>query len=642
MSKKFEANHGFIGGAVGAFLTLVVGLLGSSSISAPSAAAPLPFENPSVGNAVPVGAGPGLMTLSCTENPRLGSDRSDDLDSHIGEPSVSPGCKRATLRYATPALESLPSLDATAKVRAHCGFDGWNKRDNLRNFAEDGASGNRNFSFEIDLKPEGDKKVDIKGVRSQVFSAELPLAGDEKALHCAVCIEGCSAPANGGSKWDNNNRRDFGWGFRFPFSGPWMTVGNNSDGTTYESIQFENDIESKACLRYWPTTNPGNTQQVCSSESLKIHRFRLKNLTPNQQYSYQFTTNSLDLDGLGVVSPRTSKTYEFVSMPAREPDQGWKIVVFSDLQDNGDDIDSEHLFGTLASSAQDPKTAPYSARDAQFAIIPGDLAFNDEPGLWWTLFEKMSPVTPFLKLLPSIGNHDTPGVGSSPMNGSFRGYFDLPYASKDAAYYSFKHDKLKIFGLDSERPEEFQAPAGIQYVWMQENLAKRSREIARSRDSRNSQNWTFSHWHIPCVNAGKRHGGRSPEFRAISGLLHGVVDWHISGHEHFYQRSLPLILRDVVGLPIQAQSYGLAPDQGTGFLVLPPGGGFPGAELSPENESPYRAMLAFPALGETPKPDGGFLIIRLNGPIFELQSYGIGVPGSRSTPYLRDTVSYSK
>ena len=75
---------------------------------------------------------------------------------------------------------------------------------------------------------------------------------------------------------------------------------------------------------------------------------------------------------------------------------------------------------------------------------------------------------------------------------------------------------------------------------------------------------------------------------------------------------------------------------------MPPGGGFPGAELSSANESTYRAMLAFPALGETPKPAGGFLIITLNGPIFDLKSYGIGVPGSRSTPYLRDSVSYSK
>jgi hypothetical protein len=642
MNKKFEANHGFCGSAIGAFLSIFVAVLGGSSISGISAAVALPLENPSMENAVPESDGPGLMTLSCTDNPRLRSERSNDLGSGIGEPSVSPGCKRATLRYASPDIESFSSPAAPSTVRAHCGFDGWNKRDNLRNFAEDGAFGNRNFSFEIDLKPESDKKVDIKGVPSQVFSAEVPLVGDEKALHCAFCIDGCSSPGNGGSKWDNNNRRDFGWGFRFPFSGPWMTLGNNSDGTTYESVQFENDIESPACLRYWPTTNPALTKQLCSGESRRIHRFRLKNLTPNQKYSYQFTTDSLDLDGLGVVSPRTSKTYEFVSMPEREPEKGWKIVVFSDLQDNGDDIDSEFLFRALASSSQDPNSAPYSARDAHFAIIPGDLAYNDEPGLWWTLFEKMSPATPFLKLLPSIGNHDTPGVGSSPMNASFRGYFDLPYASNDAAYYSFTHDKLKIFAMDSERPEEFQPPAGTQYLWMKENLAKRRSEVARRRDSRNSQSWTFSHWHIPCVNAGKRHGGRSPEFRAISGLLHGAVDWHISGHEHYYQRSLPLILRDAAGLPSQAQSYGLAPDQGTGYLVLPPGGGFPGAELSAANESPYRAMLAFPALGETPKPEGGFLIIRLNGPIFELQSYGIGVPRSRSTPYLRDTVSYSK
>lgn len=623
------------------FALMAVAVCCISSMEDPTAQAtqPLTSLSPLSGSAQP--PTPGLLTMSCTENPTLMHDPASGTAALTAEPGTFPGCRRAMLRYATPAIESSSVPAGTAKVRAHCGFDGWNKRDSLRSFSEDGAAGNRNFSFDLDLKPDGDKKVEIQGVAAQVLVAELPLVGDEKALHCAVCIDGCTSPDGRPAKWDNNNRRDFGWGFRFPYSGPWMTLGNSADGTLYESIQFENDIEAKACLSYWPTANPARSKQLCSEGSHKIHRFRLSNLTPNEKYSYQFKTDAVNLDGLGQVAPRTSKIYEFVSMPEREPDEGWKFVVFSDLQDNGDDIDSEFLFRSLA--ATDPSSSGYTARDAHFAIVPGDLAFNDEPGLWWTLFEKMSPVTPYLKLLPSIGNHDTPGVGSSPMNGSFRGYFDLPFESTGAAYYSFTRDNLKVFALDSERPEEFQPPAGEQYLWMQRNLAKRKNEGARSRDEAETRNWTFSHWHIPCVNAGKRHGGRSPEFRAISGLLHGVIDWHISGHEHYYQRSVPLILRDVVGPPIQAQSYGLASDQGTGFLVLPPGGGFPGAELSSESESPYRSMLAFPAPGDAPpKPEGGFLIIRLNGPMFELKSYAIGAPGSRTTPYLRDTVTYSK
>jgi hypothetical protein len=240
-------------------------------------------------------------------------------------------------------------------------------------------------------------------------------------------------------------------------------------------------------------------------------------------------------------------------------------------------------------------------------------------------------------VMPAVGNHDTPTPGSSPDHRTFLHYFALPQTNANKAHYEFSVGPARFLALNSERPEEF-APDGAQYLWLGEKLAGGSVEGQSA-----GATWTFAYWHIPPFNAGSRHWSQQFDKRPLAGLFDQKVDWVFGGHEHMYQRMLPL--RNAADSPYTVDTYGTGSGDGVGYLIVPSSGVPSATNLVPmSSHSQLRNLLAYPSVpAEQTRidPSVGFARVEVsdNNILFSVLSVG---EGSMTSPRQLDSISYSK
>jgi Calcineurin-like phosphoesterase/Bacterial Ig domain len=130
-----------------------------------------------------------------------------------------------------------------------------------------------------------------------------------------------------------------------------------------------------------------------------------------------------------------------------------------------------------------------------------------------TLYGRFKSIT-----LPTIGNHEYT-AGQAP------GYFD--YWDNPPHYYSVNRHGWHIISLDSNSAFGQLAPESTQYKWLQDDLAT------------NTQPCTLAFYHHPLHNVGDE--GSSPALGDIWNLLASKgVDLVLNGHDHTYQRYLPM------------------------------------------------------------------------------------------------------
>src|SRR6266508_1289648 len=119
---------------------------------------------------------------------------------------------------------------------------------------------------------------------------------------------------------------------------------------------------------------------------------------------------------------------------------------------------------------------------------------------------------------PTIGNHEYQGVQAP-------GYFN--YWDNVSHYFSFKAAGWHFISLDSTSQFNQGAPGSPQYDWLVQDL------------NANSAACTIAYFHHPVYNVGPE--GETPRMSDIWALLvqHGV-DLVLNGHDHSYQRWVPL------------------------------------------------------------------------------------------------------
>jgi fibronectin type 3 domain-containing protein len=119
---------------------------------------------------------------------------------------------------------------------------------------------------------------------------------------------------------------------------------------------------------------------------------------------------------------------------------------------------------------------------------------------------------------PTIGNHEYQGVQAP-------GYFD--YWDNIPHYFSFDAAGWHFISLDSTSQFNQSAPGSPQYDWLVQDL------------NANSSACTIAYFHHPIYNVGPE--GETPRMSDIWALLvqHGV-DLVLTGHDHSYQRWVPL------------------------------------------------------------------------------------------------------
>jgi hypothetical protein len=481
----------------------------------------------------------------------------------------------AWIRYSPE--KSLPE-----PVFAHFGFNGWNLE--LPGGSSEVSLGNTSYFDRVQMRRDA----------SGEYRAQITIPTKARALHVVFCWQECAD-----EQWDNNHSRDYSWPVVFPYIGPIITVGNAMNPERDRVISIEDASSGDVNLVYW--TKGGPVQEIKSSAG-SLHRFRLTDLTPGASYHYQFRSGS------GLIS----EVFEF-KMPGNSSNRtssAMRFLVIGDAQDSGE----SDRFPRLAAALKDV------VDDIDFVISTGDLPWNDAPGDWWYFFDVLRPVLAKKLFMPAVGNHDTPTNNSHPDHSSFRHYFDLPYVRSDNAFHHFRMGDANFYGMNSERPEEFR-PGGTQYNWL------RSRLGSSASQQTDRCEWDFAYWHIPPFNAGARHYGTQFRMRSIFEIMQGRIDWQFSGHEHLYQRFLPIEMVGKNTVQI-ADRYGRNSGEGLGHVVIPSVGAFPESRLIASSTNQWlRQALAFPQIlpevNET-QPGIGFVMVRVEGHEFELQSWQLG------------------
>ena len=281
-------------------------------------------------------------------------------------------------------------------------------------------------------------------------------------------------------------------------------------------------------------------------------------------------------------------------------------------------------------------TAWRDHHDVSAVWVVGDMAVTDNPGTWWTFFDRGRTLWAHIPMVTVPGNHDTPDEGSNPDTSSHRRYFPPADPAQSSSHALLRIGPVLVLALDTEHPTEM-APGGEQDRFVETTLRQ-------AESSADRPDWIFALWHVPPYNAGARHAGQVGVSRDLTAHFDGVVDWVFGGHEHLYQRHVPLRYNAIIA---PSGAYGVdTPDKGVGYMVLPPAGAMPEIGLvSPDGEmGRYLDRLAFPDPTDRANltPEQGYVHVRIEGREITLTAYGIGGRDQPHASRRLDHVTYRK
>ncbi|GDX83213.1 hypothetical protein LBMAG42_50240 [Deltaproteobacteria bacterium] len=342
-----------------------------------------------------------------------------------------------------------------------------------------------------------------------------------------------------GATIDDAEGHEYTWDLEFPSVGPYLSWNDVATPTGGMVVNWVTGQPGLGVVEYGPDQE--NVAFAVGTVVDTIHHAALTGLPAGTTFAYRVR------DGAG----RASAWSTFRTAEVGE--HTYSFLVASDMQDTGG---SQERWPEVA--AQMGATAP----DARFVLIPGDLPADDHPGLWWLFFDGGRELFSHVPIVPAIGNHDDPGVPSSSDTTSWRYWFDLPATPGSEVYWRLDYGRTRIFAIDSEEAAQT-APGGVQYEWMRAETLDLWDGDTRGVD------WALAAFHIPSYDAGERFASTSGTFRPLTEVFEGAIDAVISGHEHMYQRFLPL---QYDGRLAPSGEYGLDPDDGTLYLVTPAAG----------------------------------------------------------------------
>jgi acid phosphatase type 7 len=473
-------------------------------------------------------------------------------------------------------------LDDGERLIAHYGFDGWNLAH--ESLEPETASGDLSWFAEAEMSRVGDG-----------FEVELTVPETARAMHVAF-----NDPDE--DVWDNNDGDDHHWAFGGPHMGPWLTWNEQTEPATGVVVNWQSSAPCLGVVEYGLTEALGGW--ALGEQVDTVHHVVLTGLEPDAVVHYR-VRGSTGVQG-DLRSFRTA---------GLEPGS-FSFVVLGDMQDNGEDQRWSEVAAAVL--AEQP--------DAAFLVITGDMPADDKPGHWWTFFDKGRELFAGHVMMPAVGNHDTPTTSSNEDTSRFERWFELP---GEETWYSFDYGDARFVALSSESGTF--APGETQYLFMEAALADAPGPV-------------FASWHKPPYNAGSRHGAEQQQTRPITALFDGVVDWVLTGHEHFYQRMAPIRF-EAEAAP--SGLYGRGEQDGVGYLVMPPAGNNPSGSLisATSSHGDARPLLAWPEISEEDQgapSELGFVVFEVGPEEIEVDAWAMGNLETVSEPRIIDVVGVSR
>lgn len=205
--------------------------------------------------------------------------------------------------------------------------------------------------------------------------------------------------------------------------------------------------------------------------------------------------------------------------------------------------------GTTAYSRQNVLRA--SRLEPSFHIHTGDLSYSrGVQGVWDQWFEVVEPLASSALYMPAIGNHE--------FEGGLNLYLDQFSLPGNERWYSFNWGNAHFISIDV--PEYFRAEEA-RYHWLVDDLE------AASKDDR--IDWIIIYFHFPPYSSGPSYSGFATLRSGLTPIFDRYqVDLVLNGHDHIYQRTLPLYNGSITSTSIENYTD----PEGTIYVVTGGGG----------------------------------------------------------------------
>ena len=346
---------------------------------------------------------------------------------------------------------------------------------------------------------------------------------------------------------------------------------------------------------YLPNAEPQVVYRIDNGSEMSVAAELVGRATPMSITGPVFSNYDTFVYGARIdVPPGATMQYK-----AGEPDAGWgeehdtrmvpdrngtlRVVAMADIGADGitDDDDPHPLTVMQRAVSADP----------DLVIIPGDLAYEDDNDGWDAWMAAMEPLFASTPSMPVPGNHE-----EGPRYAMFKERFVLPEApvqvddmalaatplEPDAReeYFAFQAGPAYFIGLNSDavcRPdpdlpvndlEPSRPPCenvgGVpdhdQFDWLHDTLEDAREELDPA--------WIIVYFHHPPYSWSAHGDDAAVKDLWVPLFETYQVDLVVTGHEHVYQRTLPLWS----GLPMSLHPSEYAYREGTIYVVTGGGG----------------------------------------------------------------------
>ncbi|AEW97434.1 MULTISPECIES: purple acid phosphatase family protein [Streptomycetaceae] len=345
-----------------------------------------------------------------------------------------------------------------------------------------------------------------------------------------------------------------------------------------------------------------------TGEEVHAHHARLTGLRPETEYLYVAVHDGATPEaGTLRTAPRGRRPFTFTSFGDQATPQVNKA------QGNGlwgqDNFGSQYA-GDTTSAVE--RVAPL------FHLLNGDLCYAqlsaDPTRVWRDWFANNSRSARNRPWMPAAGNHENE-LGNGPIG--FRGYqtyFDLPGNGAEEEFrglwYAFTAGSVRVIVLQND--DVAYQDAGGSYIHGYSGGAQQrwlERELRRTRADADID-WIVVCMHQVVISTADFNGADLGVRQAWLPLFDRYgVDLVVCGHEHHYERSLPIRgqLPNATATPIPVSTDRAVADTGKGTVHLVIGGGGMGISSNGKlGDRPSAKVIVARGDTRTPGPNGHY------------------------------------
>ena len=244
----------------------------------------------------------------------------------------------------------------------------------------------------------------------------------------------------------------------------------------------------------------------CYNHDMAFHMASMTGLTPGEEVTYR-------------VGSGGDWSEEFTFTPIDSTEQHFEWI---SIGDHGD-----------SSEAMDVSESIIADSQAQMVTIAGDISYADgEQSAWDDWFNFQQDSMAVIPWVTAVGNHENePGYGFTPYEHRFDSDGQI---ESEVFWYSRDVPGVHMVFMSTEHDYE---PGSTQYTWLEQDLSSVNRDVTP---------FVIVYGHKPMYSSNSYHGSEIELRAALESLyVEHEVDLVIAGHDHFYERTWPVLGEEV-------------------------------------------------------------------------------------------------